>query len=287
VFYQQGQFRNSAERFEEAVRLNPDFGFAFFFLGNSYDKLYRPTQKGDPENDAYLPKAIENYRKAIEQLKTSSEPQAPQFLNLSYQYLIASYGSDRLNDFNQAESAAKDLIASVPDDPGNYQALARLYQEQGRNEEAEAMFLKATEVKPNDPVGYQMLANFYNQQGEFDKTIAAFQKRADIEPNNPEAWHTMGTFYYDKVLRDTRLTPAVAKSYLSLGLQAEDKALALNSDYYEAVTYKSMLLGLQANKETNKAVQDRLLGEAKTLRDRSLDLRKKQQATPAAAKPQK
>ena len=116
----------------------------------------------------------------------------------------------------------------MPDEPGNYQALARLYQDQGRNDDAEAMFLKATEVQPNDPVGYQMLANFYNQQGDFDKTLAAFQKRADIEPNNPEAWHTMGTFYYDKVLRDTRLPQDVIRKYLTTGLPAEDKALELN-----------------------------------------------------------
>jgi tetratricopeptide (TPR) repeat protein len=281
--YASGQYASAAAEFEEAVRLNPDFGFSYFFLGNSYDKLYRPGRKGEAENDGYLSKAVDNYRKAIERLKTSPEPQAPQFLNYSFQYLIAAYGADRLNDFAAAEGVAKDLIATQPDEPGNYQALARLYQEQGRNEEAEAMFIKATEVKPRDPIGYQLLANFYNQQGEFDKTLQSFQKRAEIEPNNPEAWHTMGTFYYDKVLRDTRLAPAIARDYLLAGLQAEDKALELNHDYYEAVTYKGMLLGLQANKEKDPAIQKKLLAESTALRERSLDLRKKQQAGPAPA----
>lgn len=282
--YTGGDFKGAASDFEEAVRLNPDFGFSYFFLGNSYDKVYRPTRKGDAENDVNLTKAVENYRKAIEHLKTSAEPQAAQFLNLSYQYLIAAYGSDRLNDFPQAEVAAKELIASTPDEPGNYQALARLYQEQGRNDEAEAMFKKAAEVKPNDPIGYQMLANFYNQQGDFDKTLAAFQKRADIEPNNPEAWHTMGTFYYEKVLRDTRLALPTAKNYLLSGLQAEDKALALNSEYYEAVSYKNMLLALQANKESDPAVKKRLLNEASGYYQKALELRKKQDAGGTAKK---
>jgi len=281
--YQGGEFKGAAANFEEAIRLNPGFGFSYFFLGNSYDKLYRPTRKGEAENDGYLNKAVENYRKSIEHLKGSPEPQAPQFLNLSYQYLIAAYGSDRLNDFTQAEGAAKELIESTPNEPGNYQALARLYQEQGRNEEAEAMFVKATEVKPNDPVGYQMLANFYNQLGEFEKTIAAFQKRAEIEPNNPEAWHTMGTFYYEKAYRDSRLPPAQAKKYLLAGLEAEERALKLNNDYYEAVSYKNMLLAQQARIEPDAAVKKRLLEEAKVQYERAIDLRKKQQESGAAA----
>jgi tetratricopeptide (TPR) repeat protein len=281
--YTAGDFKNSAEHFEETIRLNPDFGFSYFFLGNSYDKLYRPTRKGEAENDGYLEKAVDNYRKSIEKLKGSTDKQAPQFLNLSYQYLIAAYGSDRLNDFEKAEAVAKELIASVPDEPGNYQALGRLYQEQGRNEEAETMFKKATEVKPNDPVGYQMLANFYNQQGDFEKTLAAFQKRANLEPNNPEAWHTMGVFYYDKVYRDTRLSLPTVKNYIAEGLKAEDEALKHNPEYYEAITYKGMLLGFQASKEPSKAVQDKLLADAKALRDRSMELRKKQEAASAAS----
>jgi tetratricopeptide (TPR) repeat protein len=284
--YQRADYVPAAEHFEEAIRLNPDFPFSYFFLGNSYDKMYRPGRKGEAENDAYLEKAVENYRHSIERLKTpeaAEHEQAPQFLNLSYQYLIAAYGSDRLNDFTQAEAVAKELIATTPDEPGNYQALARLYQDQGRNEDAEAMFVKAVEVRPNDPVGYQMLANFYNQQGDFDKTIAAFQKRADLESNNPEAWHTIGTFYYDKALRDTRLPIDTFRKYVTSGIAAEDKALSLNDEYYEAVTFKGMLLGLQASREPNVATQKKLLAEATNLRERSLALKKKQDAASAAA----
>lgn len=281
--YQRGDYTAASEHFTEAIRLNPDFPFSYFFLGNSYDKLYRPARKGEADNDAYLQKAVDNYRQSIDHLKGRSEEQAPQFLNLSYQYLIAAYGSDRLNDFARAEEAAKELIATTPDEPGNYQALARLYQDQGRNEDAEAMFLKAAEVRPNDPVGYQMLANYYNQQGDFDKTIAAFQKRADLEQNNPEAWHTMGTFYYDKALRDTRLPLDTFKKYVAAGIDAENTALKLNHEYYEAVTYKGMLLGLQASRERDVAVQKRLLAEATALREQSMDLKKKQEAGAAAA----
>jgi tetratricopeptide (TPR) repeat protein len=278
--YQKGSYAGAIEEFEEAIRLNPEFGFSYFFLGNSYDKMYRPTRQGEAENDSYLPAAVENYRMAIDKLTDSEEAQAEQFRNLSYQYLIAAYGSDRLNDFSRAEEVAKELIASVPDEPGNYQALARLYLEQGMNEEAEAMFVRGAEVRPDDPVGYQMLANFYNQMGDFENTLKAFSRRAEIEPNNPEAWHTMATFYYDKVLRDTRLAPAVANEYLDSGIEAADQALELNPEYYEAVSFKSMLLTLKANKEPNNAAKKVLLNEAADYYERALALQEAQAAAP-------
>jgi tetratricopeptide (TPR) repeat protein len=97
-------------------------------------------------------------------------------------------------------------------------------------------------VKPSDPLGYQILAGYYNRQGEFEKTIDAFQKRANMEPNNPEAWHTMGSFYFDKVSRDKALDKKVGLSYTMKGLEAEDKALALNAEYFEALSFKNLLL---------------------------------------------
>ena len=155
---------------------------------------------------------MDNYRLAIEKLTDSPSRRPRSSESCPIEYLVAAYGTDKLNDFAKAEAAAKELIAVEPDEPGNYQALARLYEDQGRYDDAEAMFRKATEVKPNEPGGYQILAGFYNRQGEFDKTMEAFQKRAQMEPNNPEAWHTMATYYFDKASRDKRLTPAQEKT---------------------------------------------------------------------------
>ena len=57
-----------------------------------------------------------------------------------------------------------------------------------------------------------------------------------------------------------------------------DKALQLKSDYMEALTYKNLLLRLQANLEKDPAKQSALLKEADKLRDQALDLQKKQAA---------
>ncbi len=285
TLYAKGDYPGAAGKFQESITHNPDFGFSYFYLGNSYDNMYRATRAGDPENDSLLPRAAENYRLAIDKLENSEESQAAQIRKLAFEYLIAVYGPDKLDDFDRAEPVARELIAYEPNEPGNYQLLGRLYEAQGDVEQAEAMFQEAIEARPDAPLSYQLLAHFYNRQGEFDKTMDAFQQRAQLEPNNPEAWHTMGTFYYEKVYLDEAVERDQAIEYIEAGVAADDRALDLNPDYYEAVTYKAMLMGLRASKETTRAAQEKYLAEAEALRERAVEIQNKQGtevAVPAA-----
>jgi tetratricopeptide (TPR) repeat protein len=274
--YQRGEWESAIAEYNRAVTFNPDLGYAYFFMGNSYDNLYRPMRRGEPDNDAYLDRAVENYRLAIEKLKDNDEPQAGRILELSYEYLIAAYGTDKLNDIDQAVPVAQDLIATQPNEPSNYQALGKLYEENGLYEEAEEMFLKAIEVKTDDPLSYEVLAGYYARQGEFAKSMDALQRRADMEPNNPEAWHTLGARYSEEALKNTSLSRAEAQDMVMKGIEAEDRALAINPDYFEALAFKNILLRQQANYETNPARQQQLLSEADTIRARASELQKKQ-----------
>jgi len=283
--YAGAEYPSAIEEFEYAVESNPEFqaaGFAYFYLGNSHDMMYRPARAGEPENDAHLEEAVGYYREAIERLADSEMEQAPDFRKRSYEYLISAYGPDKLNDFEMAEPIARELISIEPNEPSNYQALAGLYEDQGLYEEAEELFLEAIEVRPNDPAGYQLLAGYYNRQGQFDETMEAFMTRAELEPNNPEAWHTMATFYYEKVFRDKSLSDDVASEYVETGLEVEDRALELNPDYFEAVTFKNLLLRLKANLERDPDVQQQLLAEAEALLERAEELQAMQRGEQAA-----
>ena len=59
------------------------------------------------------------------------------------------------------------------------------------------------------------------------------------------------------------------------GIEQVDKALQLKPDYMEAMTYKNLLLRLQANLEKDPAKQQSLIKEADKLRDQAVDLKKK------------
>ena len=69
--YQAQNYVEAAEHYQAVVSdpsvdTDPNLVKAYFFLGNSYDNLYKPARKGEAENDALLTKAIENYKLAAE-----------------------------------------------------------------------------------------------------------------------------------------------------------------------------------------------------------------------------
>ena len=272
IVYAQQDYKKAAALYEEAIVQDPELSVAYFYLANSYDNLFKPSRKGEPENDAYLTKAIEYYTKA------SEKEQDPTLRKRSFEFLVAAYGPDKMNDPSQQEPIVNRMIQLDPQDATNYFALAKIREDAGDYAKAEEVLLQAKQARPNDPQVYLQLAGFYNRQEEFEKTIDALNQRAAIEPNNPEAFYTISTYYWDKAYRDFRLKEPEKKEFVLKGIEQVDKALALKADYMEALTYKNLLLRLQANLEKDTAKQSALLKEADKLRDQALDLQKKQAA---------
>jgi tetratricopeptide (TPR) repeat protein len=272
--YRAGQWAEAAAGYEAVIAAGPDYdamphlSTAYFFLGHSYENLYRPTRQGEPDNDAYIHKAIENYRLATER---SAEPT---YRRLAMEYLVAAYGPDKLNDPAEAEPIVLQMIDSDPEEPSAYFHLAQIYENAGRYEEAEEALLKAREARPNDPAVYHAIAGYYNRQGDFEQTMEAFYTAAELEPENPQGYHMIGSFYQDKVAKDFRLTDAQKREYVQRGIEAEDKALSLNPNYIDALVYKNILLRQQANLEKDPKRQQALIKEADQLRDRAIELQK-------------
>jgi tetratricopeptide (TPR) repeat protein len=272
VLYAQQEYKKAAALYEQVVAKDPSMSVAYFYLANSYDNLYKPSRKGEAANDSYLTKAIEFYKLAGE------KETEPTLRKRSFEFLVAAYGPDKMNDPAQQEPIVQHMIQLDPQDPTNYFALANIREQAGDYEKAEEVLLQAKQARPNDPQVYLQLAGFYNRQEEFDKTIEALNQRAAIEPNNPEAFYTTSTYYWDKAYRDFRLKENEKKDFVMKGIEQVDKALQLKPDYMEALTYKNLLLRLQANLEKDPSKQAALLKEADRLRDQALDLKKRQVA---------
>ena len=275
VAYQAQDWKKAADRYEDAIEANPDLSAGgvtpYFFLANSYDNMYKPARAGEAENDGFIQKAIENY-------KISAQRDTGQMRTRAMEYLVAAYGPEKLNDPASAEPIVNRMIQMDPGEPANYFYLAKIYEEGGRYDDAEQTLLKAKEVKPSDPVVYTTLSAFYNRQGDFPKTMEALHQAAELEPNNPEGYHRLAVFYWEKAFRDHRLPKKEKVDYLHKGVDAENKALSLNPNYAEAMTYKNILLRLQANETTDRKEQERLIKEADELRNRALELTKKKTA---------
>jgi tetratricopeptide (TPR) repeat protein len=282
--YQQQDYRGAAAKYEETLAsckdasgscTDPKLTYAYFFLGNSYDNQFRPARRGEETNDAMLTKAIDNYKKSTEL------EQDPKIKKLAMEYLVAAYGPDKLNDPSQAEPILRRMIELDPSEPSNYTYLSRIYEENGDYDQAEQLLVKAREMKPNDAGVYVTLAAFYNRQGEFDKTMEALHARAEREPNNPEAFYVIATYYWEKAYRDFTTPEADKIKFVAAGNEAIDKAIKLKADYHEALTYKGLLLRVQANLEKNPARQQALIKEADQYRDRAVEVQKKQRAAGA------
>jgi tetratricopeptide (TPR) repeat protein len=276
LLYTTQKYRDAAVKYEEAVAANPELSDAFFFLANSYDNQYRATKKGDPDNDALLTKAIDNYKK-----RSEMDGGDPKIKRLALEYLVSAYGPEKLNDPSAQEPILLRMIEVDSKDTTAYFGLANIYEQSGDYTRAEEMLNKAREMRPNDAAVYMQLAGFHNRQGAFDKTMEALHARAEKEPENPEAFYTISSYYWEKAYRDFTLSAAQQMKFVQDGLKAVDEAIRLKPDYFEALTYKNLLLRVQARIEKNPAVQQKLLAEAKQYEAKALEVRNKQRAAGA------
>ena len=272
MLYGRADYTGAIEAYHEVLEVlgeNPDSELAqamtaaYFYLGNSYDNLYKPALRGDAENDAYLDQAIEYYALGSER---SADPSLK---TLSMQWLHAAYGPDKKNDPAASEPLLRAMIQLDPANPDNYFALARLYEEAGLYEDAEIVFVEVRNMRPEDPTVYLQLAGFYNRGGDFERTIEALEQRAGIEPDNPEAYYTISTYYWEKAFRDFRITQEEKAEYITAGLTAADQAIGLNDRYVDALVYKNILLRMQANMTEDLGERETLIAEADELRDRA------------------
>src|SRR5262245_27991523 len=104
--YQQQDYKKASALYEEAIEAAPETQAAhrsFFFLGNSYDNLWKPSKKGEADNDALLQKAVDNYQKAAETLSSSQDAQDKVLSRRSLEFLVSAYSADKLNAPDKAE----------------------------------------------------------------------------------------------------------------------------------------------------------------------------------------
>jgi tetratricopeptide (TPR) repeat protein len=276
--YAARDYKAAAAEYELAISKNPDLGYAYFYLGNSYDNQYKPSRRGEADNDALLDKAVQNYSTAAEKLSASGTPEDRNLANLSLKYLVSAYSIEKLNDPSKAEPVLIKMIQLDPADPEPYFMLANVYEQAAEYDSAEKLLVLAKDAKPADPAVYLQLAGYYNRQGQFDKTIAALEQRAEKEPTNPEAFQMIAGYYYEETSGDTRLVEAQKREYVQKGLEAVDKAMQLKTDYAQAMTFKGLLLRQQALIEKDQAKIKDLLREAQEWSDKANELVKKQAA---------
>ena len=266
IAYQRSDYPHAVELYTEVLDNDPSLTVAHFYLANSYDQQYRPSLRGERENDEMLDMAIDHY---ITSVDTEANVE---LRKLSMQYLVAAFGPDKANAPAKSEPVLQMMIESDPSNPDNYFVLSKLYEDSGLFEEAEEVLTRVQDLRADDPIVHMRIAGFYDRNEEFERTIEALGRRAALEPDNPEAYYTIGNFYWQKAFRDFQISDEEEMEYVMLGLEQLDLALNLNADYAEALTYKNILLRMQGNLTDDLDEREALIEEADVLRERAEEL---------------
>ena len=132
---------------------------------------------------------------------------------------------------------------------------------------------------------YLELATLLNRQHRSAEVIDALRGAAALDPNSAEAQHRLATFCWEIASKGTDLDAAARMRYILDGIAAEDRALAINPDYLEAMTYKNILLRMQANVVDDPAEKARLVADADALRNHVIAAQKERQAAANAVAP--
>lgn len=119
---------------------------------------------------------------------------------------------------------------------------------------------------------YIELANLDVQLNQLDDAVAALHAAAQLDANAPEIQHMLATIAWEHANRNVT-DPAGRLLFAREGVALEDRALALKPDYVEAMTYKNILLRLQAYVTADPAEKARLIADADVLRNRVLEMR--------------
>jgi Flp pilus assembly protein TadD len=113
-------------------------------------------------------------------------------------------GFSKVGDFfvpksnNKQQTPADDAISlksqSKPG-PELYAAIARLYEESGKNAEAEQYYQMALKEKADDITALLGYAHFQENQGRINEAVALYQKAVQTHPKEAGAYNNLGLCY--------------------------------------------------------------------------------------------
>ena len=275
-------YKDAIDKYQQAVKLDPNMAEAWFYLANSEQALYRPG-KPDPANRARLDEALKAYQKSLEVNKQENKGMKGLRRN-TLVALVQIYSEDPYKNYDQALAYAQDLVADNPDSAQNLFAIANLYEKFGKVSLAEEAYRKAFDLNPQDEKACSALAAFLNKplwdgQARFEEAVTTLETCASLTPDDPAGYYKVATYYWDKAFRDPMLSDAQKDAYADKGMAAVDKALDIDPDYCDALIYKGLLLRVKAQVAQRGRDRAQFLDQADAVRKMALECKKNTQAS--------
>lgn len=181
--FERGNFNGAIARFEEASRVDPDFGLPYYYAG-----MVRLRRFYSPDT------AIPDLRRAADLMPEH----APTFYQLGSAYLS-------VGDRRDAEDALKQAVEIDPEHARAWYRLGELYEGNGEIMEAIDAYTRGIHADPWEPYGYKMLGGIYLRYEHPQEAVAVFQNGWD-NTSDPSLANDLGTALLDA----DRATDAIA-----------------------------------------------------------------------------
>jgi tetratricopeptide (TPR) repeat protein len=171
-------------------------------------------------------------------------------------------------------------------------------------------FQKVLQEDPKNLLATQSIANLYYQVKDMPNAVIWNKKIIELDPKNKEAYYTLGVIAWLNFLPEDRaarnalgmkpdeqapLKPDTKKSTLKADLKAkywqpltdaiddEDKALAIDPEYENAMSYKNLLIRFRADLEDTKEAYAADVKQADDWMQKALETTKAKAAKKAEA----
>ncbi|HEX4824548.1 MAG TPA: hypothetical protein VFV19_09550 [Candidatus Polarisedimenticolaceae bacterium] len=157
----------------------------------------------------------------------------------------------------------------------------------GEKDKAIAYLVKQLEKRPNDLVLINQIATMYQKNGDFTKALEYFEKRANMDSTNKEAWYTLGVNCWARSYHGgLAVSQEEREQVVDKGIQALDKALAIDPNYFDALSYINLIYREKAKALAavgKNAEAGQAYAKADEYQKKALDIRKQQAAKPKAS----
>ncbi|MGC4113517.1 MAG: tetratricopeptide repeat protein [Myxococcales bacterium] len=282
ALYRASDYHGAIAKYHEAIKLDPNTPNVYLNLGYALFSIFDPSAvKADDRKAAA--EAIEAFDKHLVQQPKDDKAKAFRIKIL----LRAAPGDPAMADKAYAHFA--ELLAANPNDVEVKQYLVTLFIDCRRYAQAVKHFEPALEKNPEDVDTMKVLAIIADKSGETQAAVDWYRRRAEATKDpakQASLYYELGTYAWNTL----HYSPDKAKGVAALiladqGIEAERRAIALKSDYAEAMAYANLLFLKRAAAETTeqgKYFDEQTAYEYRTEAGKILGARKEKEAAAAA-----
>ena len=199
-----GQLNKALAEFNEAIRLNPNLGRAYYGRGVCYGQQGKPNEAIVEYTKSITldPTIAGPYRNRGVEFRHNGEPHKAiadfnEAIRLDGQDVLAyfhrgvTYASS--GDLDKAISDFTDAILRSPTLAPAYHERATAYQKQNELDRAVEDYTEAIKLNPKYGLAHCNRGVTYAKKGDLDKAIANFDEAIRLDPKNADAYQNRGT----------------------------------------------------------------------------------------------